>query len=83
MRVVAYAYLADIHCPGCTGSALKSGRNLHMDNQHPCAIPVKHIGMDEFGIPLNVFDKEDNRIRAVFSTDTCDVTHCCNCGGEL
>ena len=83
MKVIAYAYMADIHCPGCTRSALQSGSNLHIDNQHLCAVPVKHTSMDEFGIPLNAFDKEDNRIRAVFATDTLDVTHCCDCGGEL
>lgn len=83
MRIIAYTYEADIHCPACTGLALQSGRNLHMDNDHPNAIQVKHIGMDEFGIPLNVFDREDNRIGVVFSTDENDFTHCSDCGGEL
>ena len=82
MRVIAYAFESDVHCPGCTGDAVRSHR-LHLDNQHPCAIPVKHTGMDEFGIPLNMADREDNLIHAVFSTDENVPVVCCDCGGEL
>ncbi len=82
MRVIAYTYTADIHCPACTGSDLRSGR-LRLDNHHTLAFPVNHTGMDEFGIPLNVFDREGNMVHPVFDTDQNSTSHCSDCGGEL
>ena len=84
MRVIAYAYMADVHCPACTAAAIKSG-GLRVDHSHPLALGPRFSssGGDENGIPLDVVDREWNMIGPVFSTDENDFTHCCDCGGEL
>ena len=85
MKIIAYTYCADVHCPHCTGQALIH-RQLTLANDHPCAIPVKHTGMDEFGIPLNVQDREGNLIHPVFDIDEDPdgtFTHCGDCHQEL
>jgi len=78
MKIIAYTYCADVHCPACTGNALMRGA-LKLDNQHPCAIPVKHTGMDEYGMPLNVADREGNLIHPVFDISEHGFTHCGDC----
>ena len=83
MRVIAYAYMADIHCPGCTASDIKSG-SLKVDHSHPLSMGPRFASChDDNGIPLDVVDGDWNMIGPVFSTDENESTHCCDCGGEL
>jgi hypothetical protein len=83
MKIIAYTYHADVHCPACTGAALRSGA-IHIDNNHPLAIPVKQVGIDEYGIPLNVVDSEGNLIHPVFSADeNTGFYHCGECFADL
>lgn len=78
MRIIAYTYGADVHCPACTVTALRNGQ-LHIDN----ANPLKHVAGDEFGIPLNVVDREGNLIHPAFDIDEHGFTHCGDCHEEL
>jgi len=78
MKIIAYTFDADVHCPACTGAALRSGA-IRIDNTHPLAILVKRAGADEYGIPLNVVDREGELVHPVFNTDEHGFTHCGDC----
>jgi len=83
MRVIAYAYMADIHCPHCTTKDLLAG-SIVVDHTHPNALGQKFANLlDENGIPADVVDQEWNLIGPVFSTDENEFTHCCDCGDSF
>ena len=63
MRIVAYSYLAALHCPHCTRSALRAYRQ---QITRPYPAPAQ---LDEHGLPDDLFDREGNPVRPVFSTD--------------
>ena len=63
MSIVAYSYLAALHCPHCTRSALRAYRQQIM-RPHPG--PAQ---LDEHGLPDDLIDIEGNPVRPVFSTD--------------
>lgn len=54
MRIIAYTYEADYHCPECAKQ--RFGTNPQADN-------------DEHGLDPNICDIEGNPIHPVFSTD--------------
>lgn len=62
MRIVAYSYLAALHCPCCTRHALEALAEVKRLN--PGA--ALH---DEYGLPDDMIDREGNPVRPVFSTD--------------
>ena len=63
MRIVAYTYLAALHCPYCTGYALRAYRQ---QITRPYPGPAQ---LDEHGLPDDMVDREGNPVRPVFSTD--------------
>lgn len=63
MGIVAYSYLAALHCPSCTRHALRAYRQQIM-RPHPG--PAR---LDEHGLPDDLLDREGNPVRPVFSTD--------------
>ncbi len=83
-RIIAYTYVADVHCPDCTRQASVSGR-LTINNHHPHAfdLPTGGVDNDELGIAYNLQDREGNLIHPVFDTDEHGFTHCSDCQAEL
>lgn len=74
MKIIAYAYEAALHCPGCT----------HKRNQRtPFLSPPANgdrVEADEHGIPWPVIDREGNRVRPVFDTSSdADGEYCDDC----
>lgn len=59
MRIIAYTYEADVHCPDCTARAWAAGRLIG----NPCQ------GQDEHTLPYSMVDREGNPTHPVFSTD--------------
>lgn len=60
IRIIAYAYEADIHCPSCARA--RFGVNPDSDSYTPSESDSNYI-------PFNVKDNEGNTIHPVFSTD--------------
>lgn len=75
MRIVAYAYQADVHCPDCAS------------NDAACGIitrwPPLQMGTDEHGLAFDLIDKEGNPIHPIFSTDEVSSNYCGDCGQEF
>lgn len=78
MRVIAYTFCADVHCPACTSQDAAAGLLRR--------VPPLQLGADEHGLAYDLVDREDNPIHPVFDTDE-DVdgsfTHCGDCHGAL
>lgn len=72
MRIVAYAYLAALHCPYCTRYALRAYRQ-QITRLHPG--PAR---LDEHGLPDDMIDREGNPVRPVFSTDALEPDDVCD-----
>ena len=70
MRVIAYTYEADVHCPTCAAN-----RFAHSS--------VSGLELDEHGIWYGHTDREGNLIHPVFDIDEHDFTHCGDCHEEL
>ncbi len=68
MRIIAYTYEADVHCPACTNARFGQ---------------VIRYPRDDCGIPLDATDREGNPVHPVFDIDERSFTHCSDCGGEL
>jgi hypothetical protein len=77
VRIVAYTFEADIHCPACTAERADVGL---LTCEPPLRQPV-----DEHGLTADLVDREGNPIRPVFSTDAFGVVvpHCSECGAPL
>lgn len=82
MKVIAYTYDADVHCPACTRRALAIGTLT--------AAPVWSIEppatrrADAHGMPDMLFDSNGNEVGALFSTDECpEAVMCADCGREV
>ena len=73
MRIVAYTYDADVHCPDCTERAFLIGQ---LTLARPCA-------SDENYLPMCMTDSEGNPVHPVFSTDEHGFTHCGDCREPL
>lgn len=59
MRIIAYAFLADVHCVACTRHAFQLGDLIGRK-------PELH---DEHGLPMVGVDREHNTLAPIFSTD--------------
>jgi len=82
MRVIAYTYDADVHCPACTRRALAIGTLTAAPvwNIEPPATRRK----DRHGMPEMLFDSKGNEVGALFSTDECpEAVMCADCGREV
>lgn len=77
IRIVAYTFEADIHCPDCTTERAADGLLTREPPLHPYT--------DEFGLTADLVDREGNPARPVFSTDAFNVVvpHCGDCGAAL
>ena len=77
VRIVAYTFEADIHCPSCTAERANVGLLTREPPLHPYT--------DEFGLTADLVDREGNHIRPVFSTDAFGVVapSCSECGAPL
>ena len=77
VRIVAYTFEADIHCPDCTTERAALGL---LTREPPLRQPV-----DEHGLTADLVDREGNPIRPVFSTDAFDAVapRCSECGAAL
>ncbi len=78
MRVIAYAYEADVHCPACTA---KAAQRMKLDHSHPYAMG-ESCG-DDNGIEYDLVDSEGNLIHPVFDIDENNFKHCSDCSDEL
>jgi len=82
MKVIAYTYDADVHCPACTRRALARGTIT--------AAPIWNIEppATRRGRPAVIadmlFDREGNEVGAIFSTDESpEAVMCADCGCEV
>lgn len=74
MKVIGYAYEADIHCPACAKAAHAGGR-LTLAGR-----PTT----DTNGLPEHLDDRAGNPVGAIFSTDNIEPFLCCGtCRKEL
>ena len=74
-RIIAYTYVADIHCPDCAATDAAVGI-LRRE-------PPLSLDTDEHGLAYDLIDREGNPVRPVFSTDEHDFTSCGDCGELL
>ena len=72
MSIVAYSYLGALHCPYCTGYALRAYRQQIM---RPYPGPAQ---LDEHGLPDDMIDREGNPVHPVFSTDEIAPSEVCD-----
>ncbi len=85
MRIIAYTYDADWHCPDCAREAAALGL-LRRE-------PPLQLGTDEHGLAYDLVDKENNPIHPVFSTDETPAdlapeyggydVYCSDCGAAI
>lgn len=71
MKIIAYTYCADVHCPDCTSHNAAIGALVRR--------PPLQLGTDQHGIAFDLIDREGNPVRPVFSTDEHGLTHCGDC----
>ena len=69
MRIVAYTFEADVHCPACTARRFGGIKWMGDDDEH--------------GVPERATDLEGNRVHPVFVTDEHNFTHCGTCGEQI
>ena len=86
MRVTAYTYMADYHCPDCTKVARDNGA-LVVNNYHPHAVKLgssPDLNRDQHDQHYNLVDREGNLIHPIFDIDEkLQPLHCCDCGEEI
>lgn len=78
MRITAYTYLADVHCPACTKLAAQ-----HMKVDHCAPYALGFSLRDEHGLEYDLRDREGGAILPVFDIEENDFTHCGDCREEL
>lgn len=78
MRIIAYTFEADMHCPACTKKATE---RMKLDHDHPYA--MGDACQDDHGIEYDFVDVEGNLIHPVFSTDVTDPAYCADCRARL
>lgn len=64
LRIVAYTFEADLHCPACTKH---QAQRMKLDHDHPYA--MGQSCKDDHGIEYDLVDTEGNLIHPVFVTD--------------
>jgi len=78
MKIIAYTYAADVHCPACTR---KATGNMKVDHEHLHGVGFS--ALDSFGIEYDTVDSEGNLLHPVFDTDEHEFTHCGDCHSEI
>lgn len=78
MRIIAYTFEADLHCPSCTRQATE---RMKLDHAHPYA--MGDACQDDHGLEFDFVDSDSNLIHPVFSADVTDFTHCGDCQTRL
>lgn len=82
MRVIAYAYDADIHCPECARERFPANTTLIRPRSN--GKELYDTGPDdENGVGYDALDREGNAVHPVFSTDELHYTHCGDCRQPL
>ncbi|MEY4081121.1 MAG: hypothetical protein RL430_1551 [Actinomycetota bacterium] len=81
MKIIGYAYLAAIYCPGCivaavNGTATRQGSFAEQDLD----ALARERGIDR--MDEHTFDSDDFP-KVIFSTQVEDDEHCEKCGGAL
>lgn len=71
--IVAYAFEAALHCPGCTR---ERAQHMVLDHTHPYATGRSDV--DAHGIEHDLVDREGNLIHPVFSTDEIQPDDSCD-----
>lgn len=71
MRIIAYAYCADVHCPDCARTNADVGILTRK--------PPLQLGADRHGLAFDLIDREGNAIHAIYDIDEGDNTHCGDC----
>jgi hypothetical protein len=80
MRIIAYTYEADVHCPECARERFRHDTTL----RNPRTKDMYDTGRDDGnGVGLDAIDREGNLIHPVYDIDENEFTHCGDCGGEL
>ena len=75
LRIIAYAYESDVHCPDCAAANAAVGI---LRREPPLSLDV-----DEHGLAYGLTDREGNQIRPVLSTDEHGFALCADCGDDL
>lgn len=85
MRIVAYSYNADVHCPECCKRAFGSAASpAKFAPSSPLFGSDSHEDeRDEHGILLLQKDGEGNLVHPIFSTDEQPATYCGTCWDKL
>lgn len=81
MRVIAYTYCADVHCPECAREAFRANTTLKLPRSNGQLYDTGPA--DENGVGVDAIDSEGNPVRPVFSTDEHNLTHCGDCRQPL
>lgn len=80
MKIIAYTYNADVHCPECARESYRGGVTL----KHPLTGALYDTGRpDECGVGYDAVDSAGNPVHPVFSTDEHYFTCCGDCGAKL
>ena len=91
MRVIAYCFEADVHCPDCTRQRFSPKDKRHCEpaaygfNQRVRGSfqKIKRVPLDENYIYVYATDREGNPVHPVFDIDEHDFTHCGDCNERL
>ena len=78
MKIIAYTFEADVHCPTCTKRAT---RRMKLDHNHPYAMGESF--KDDHGIEYDLVDCEGNLVKPVYATDEYEFKVCGDCRVEL
>lgn len=78
MKIIAYTFEADVHCPACTKQA---AQRMKLDHSHPYAMGASHP--DDHGIEYDLVDSDGNLVHPVFNTDTDQYATCSDCRADL
>jgi hypothetical protein len=78
VSIVGYSYDAAVHCPACTTVDFINGTIRPKQSCHECVL-------DAQALPEEMFDREQNPVHPIFSTDEHDeaTEHCDTCRADL
>ncbi len=71
MRIVGYTYATEVHCVECTRRDADCGILVRK--------PPLLLDTDQHGLALDLFDREGNPVRPIFSTDERFGDQCGDC----
>lgn len=77
MSIIAYTYLAALHCPDCTRRALRA---YHQQITRPHPGPAR---IDEHGLPDDMIDRKGNPVRSVSTDEVAPGEVCDDCSQPL